>query len=118
MVGLLKRMNGDDEDKMKVMQGVCRTAPCKSLLAFGHAILCFGLRDEASVKITFAEDTKTKRAGCGMVQMSADEGEAKIQGFESELAQRAREAKAVKADDAKVPVHLWNARIRTPGFTN
>jgi hypothetical protein len=118
MVGSLKRMNGNDEDKMKVMQGVCRTAPCKGRWDFGHAMLCFGLQDKALMKITFAEDTKTMRAGFGMVQMNADKGEAKIQGFESELARRAREAKAVKADDAKVPVHLWNARIRMPGFTN
>ncbi len=26
-------------------------------------------------------------------------------------------AKAVKADDAEVPVHLWNERIRAPGVT-
>jgi hypothetical protein len=26
-------------------------------------------------------------------------------------------AKAVKADDAEVPLHLWNERIRSPGIT-
>ncbi len=26
-------------------------------------------------------------------------------------------AKAIKADDAEVPLHLWNERIRAPGVT-
>jgi hypothetical protein len=53
-----------------------------------------------------------------MVQKISNEGQetAKARSFESELARRAREAKAVKADDAEVTVHLWNARIWMPGF--
>jgi hypothetical protein len=26
-------------------------------------------------------------------------------------------AKAVKADDAKIPVHLWNDRVKAPGIS-
>jgi hypothetical protein len=36
-------------------------------------------------------------------------------GQEIELAQLAREAKAVEMNNAEVPVHLWNDRIKTCG---
>jgi hypothetical protein len=83
---------------------------------------CFRLQEEkewVNVGYGSLDITSSVRVGFGMVDNNPDAKEtAKDRGAESDLARRNREAKAVKADDAEVPVHLWNARIRTPGFTD
>jgi hypothetical protein len=57
---VLKRMEGGKETQMLEISKVCRTAPCKSLWAFGYAMKCFGLQD---VPGDFQEDTDTDISG-------------------------------------------------------
>jgi hypothetical protein len=82
---------------------------------------CFGLQGhDASLTITFDKDESQVRMGFGMVEMGdADKDMAPLpEGLESESARQRREAKAVKADDAAVPVHLWDSRLKLPGLSH
>jgi hypothetical protein len=81
-------------------------------------MLCFGLQEDQAVMVTIEKDTSSNRAGFGMMRTDEVDAHALTDdiGSESESARQIREAKAVKADDAEVPVHLWNSRIIVPGL--
>jgi hypothetical protein len=113
MIGELRESLEAEADQLLRMGAVCRTAPCKSLWAFGQSMLCFGLLSGPSWNVQAKGQERTGRLGFGMLldkegQRAA--GEAAEQEDER-LRRGLREIKAAKADDAEVPVYLWNERV-------
>ena len=98
---------------MLEIKAVCRTTPCKSLWTFGQAMKCFGLRSMAIENLFETEEGTMGNRGFGtMVDECIIDEKISASGItETATERRLREAKASKADDADVPIHLWNERV-------
>ena len=119
-VNTLKALEGLDKGELESQEAVrmiCRSAPCKSLWAFGQAMTMFGLQvnDYEERQAEFGQDellVDEARRGFGFyVDELSKVQDASKQGSETAAERKLREAKAAKEDDAAVPVHLWNSRV-------
>jgi hypothetical protein len=113
----LERLEKGEFGSHEATQMICRAAPCKSLWAFGQAMCLFGLQANAfgGRQGDFDQgnraDDEAHRGFGFYVDDLAKEQDSARHGSETAAERRLREAKAVKEDDAAVPVHLWNERV-------
>jgi hypothetical protein len=112
MVGALSKWDKGVESRALEVRAMYRSVPGKSLWTFGHAMECFGLRVTAMQDDEDQDAESMGRRGFGLLLDSIIQEEDK-EGCEVETSaeRKLREAKATKADDAKVPTQLWDERI-------
>jgi hypothetical protein len=103
---------GTVDQREEIVHNICWAPPCKSLWAFGQHMKCFGLELEPDDTSDLGSKLHMKYRGFGVFVDDALKQEgAALAGLETDAERHLREAKAVKVDDAAVPVHLWNSRV-------